>query len=111
MVHADVKAVRQVCQDLAKTDIMAELQHKNATYRVREQSAKDEFRKVAWACKVGAIQAKAQLELRGWKDIKGNKKNFYKCISNKRMNKENVGPFLKGLGDLVATDTGGSELP
>ena len=43
--------------------------------------------------------------------VKGNKKDGCCYVSNKRANKENVGPLPKGLGDLVTTDTGGAELP
>ena len=63
---------------------------------------KEELRKVVWACRAGVIQAKAQLELRGSRDVKGNMKSFYNYISNKRVNKENVGALLKGL---VISDT------
>lgn len=42
----------------------------------------------------GVRKAKAQLELSLIGNIKGNK-NFYHYISNTRMNKENVGLWLK----------------
>lgn len=33
--------------------------------------------------------------------IKGNKKSFYRNISNKRQTREIVGPLQKEMGDLV----------
>lgn len=44
-------------------------------------------------------------------DIKGNKKNFYCDISNKRLNKENVDPLLNGTGGLVTAYTDKAEAP
>lgn len=46
-------------------------------------------------------KAKAQLEMKLARDIKGNKKNFYCYIINKRINKENVSPLLHGVDNLV----------
>ncbi|KAK4806988.1 hypothetical protein QYF61_000317 [Mycteria americana] len=49
----------------------------------------------------GVRKAKADLELNQARDVKGNKKGFYKHI---RRNRENVGPLLNGAGDLVTQD-------
>lgn len=45
-----------------------------------------------------------QVELNLSKDIKGNRKGFYKYLSNKRRSRGNVGPFLKETVDLVSWD-------
>ena len=37
------------------------------------------------------------------KDVKGNKRSFYKYVSDKRMTRENVGPLQKEMGDLVTS--------
>ncbi|GAB0203429.1 hypothetical protein GRJ2_002808500 [Grus japonensis] len=37
-------------------------------------------------------------------DLKGNKKSFYRYISDKRKTKENVGSLWKEMGDLVTQD-------
>jgi len=42
-------------------------------------------------------------------DIKGNRKNFYCDISNKTLNKKNVGLLLNGMGGLVTACTGKAE--
>jgi len=38
------------------------------------------------------------------RDIKGNKKSFYRHISGKRKARENVGPVWKETGDPVTWD-------
>lgn len=37
-------------------------------------------------------------------DVKDNKKDFYKYISDKRKARENVGPLLNKMGNLVTRD-------
>jgi len=37
-------------------------------------------------------------------DVKGNKKSFYRYISDKRKTSKNVGPFWKERGDLFIQD-------
>lgn len=59
----------------------------------------------------GVRRPKPQLELAPVPDIKGNKKNFYCDISNKRLNKESVGPLLNGRGGFVIAYTDKAEAP
>lgn len=59
----------------------------------------------------GVRRPKLQLELTPVPDIKGNKKNFYCDISNKRLNKESVGPLLNGMGGFVTAYTDKAEAP
>ncbi|XP_068785519.1 uncharacterized protein [Struthio camelus] len=54
--------------------------------------------------------AKAQLELNLARDVKDNKKAFFKYIRSKRKTRENVGPLLNGAGALVTKDTEKAEL-
>lgn len=49
------------------------------------------------ACRDGIRKAKAQLDL---DLVKGNKKSFYKYISNKSETRETVRPWLRGEQDL-----------
>lgn len=49
------------------------------------------------ACRDGIRKAKAQLDL---DLVKGNKKSFYKYISNKSETRETVRPWLCGAQDL-----------
>ena len=72
------------------------------------QATKEELRNVAWASVLRKV--KAQLKLRFSRDVKDNKRTFYCYISNKRLTKENVGPMLSGLGDIVTTETDKSEV-
>ena len=48
--------------------------------------------------------AKALIELNLVRDVKGNKKSFYRHVGDKRKTKENVGPLWKEKGDLVTWD-------
>lgn len=59
----------------------------------------------------GVRRPKPQLELAPVPDIKGNKKNFYCDINNKRLNKESVGPLLNGRGGFVIAYTDKAEAP
>ncbi|GAB0207699.1 mitochondrial enolase superfamily member 1 [Grus japonensis] len=55
-------------------------------------------------------KAKAHLELNLARDVKDNKKGFFKYISSKRKTRENVGPLLNEVGALVTEDTEKAEL-
>ena len=44
------------------------------------------------------------MELNLARDVKDNKKGFYKYIGNKRKTRENVGPLLNKTRDLVTQD-------
>lgn len=60
-----------------------------------------EYRKVVQIAKHQVRKAKALTELNLDRDIKGNKENFYRYISNKSKSNANVGPFQKEMRDLV----------
>ena len=44
------------------------------------------------------------MELSLSRDVKGNKKSFYRYLSDKRKTRKNVGPLWKEKGDLVTQD-------
>lgn len=44
------------------------------------------------------------------KDVKDNKKSFFKHISNKRKTKDNAGSVLNGGATLVTEDTGNAKI-
>ena len=50
------------------------------------------------------------MELNLARDIKGNKKKFYKYISDKRKARKNIGPLWKETGDLVMRDVEKAEV-
>lgn len=63
------------------------------------KATKEEFKKRC-LCRRDVIgKAKAQLELRFGRDVKGSRKSFYHDIGSKRRNKENVRLLLTdGVG-------------
>ena len=65
---------------------------------------------MAQACRDGIRKATAHLKLRLARDVKGSEKSFYTYMGSKRLNKENVGPLLSGVDDLVTTDADGDEV-
>ncbi|PKU37244.1 rna-directed dna polymerase from mobile element jockey- hypothetical protein [Limosa lapponica baueri] len=55
-------------------------------------------------------KAKAHLELDLVRDVKDNKKGFFKYLSSKRKTRENMGPLLNEVGALVMEDAEKLEL-
>ncbi|GAB0180635.1 mitochondrial enolase superfamily member 1 [Grus japonensis] len=70
----------------------------------------EEYRDVVRECRDATRKAKAHLELKLARDVKDNKKGFFKYISSKRKTKENVGLLLNEVGALVTEDTEKAEL-
>ncbi|GAB0184145.1 mitochondrial enolase superfamily member 1 [Grus japonensis] len=52
----------------------------------------------------GVRKTKALIEISLARDVKGNKKSFYKYVSDKRRTRENVGPLRNETDDLVTQD-------
>ena len=44
----------------------------------------EQYRDVAQLCRDGVRKAKAQLDMNLTRDMKNNKKGFYRCVSQKR---------------------------
>ena len=55
----------------------------------------EEYRETVRAARDQVRKAKALTELNLARDIKGNKKSFYRYVSDKRKTRENVGPLRK----------------
>lgn len=55
-------------------------------------------------------KSKAHLELKLAKDVKDNKKSFFKYLKNKRKTRDRVGPLLDGAGARVTENAEKSEL-
>ncbi|PKU34089.1 rna-directed dna polymerase from mobile element jockey-like [Limosa lapponica baueri] len=68
------------------------------------QASWEEYRDVARLCRDEVRKAKAQLELNSARDVKKNKKGFYRYINQKRKVKGNVPPVMSNSGELVSTD-------
>ncbi|GAB0182287.1 mitochondrial enolase superfamily member 1 [Grus japonensis] len=65
------------------------------------QVALEEYREIVQAVRDQVRKAKALIELNLARDVKGNKKSFYRYVSDKRKTRENVDLLLKEAGDLV----------
>ena len=110
-MHPNKEDVRQNHQE-AKTpawmnkELLDKLRHKKEAYRGWKQGqvAWEEYRETVRAARDQVRKAKALIELNLARDVKGNKKSFYRYVGDKRKTRENVGPLRKGTGDLVTWD-------
>nr|XP_048703675.1 uncharacterized protein LOC125635700 [Caretta caretta] len=64
---------------------------------------REEYKNIAQLCRSEIRKAKSQLELQLPRDVKNNKKGFYRYVGNKKV-RESVGPLLNGGGNLVTED-------
>ncbi|KFV02207.1 hypothetical protein N340_13570, partial [Tauraco erythrolophus] len=87
-------------------ELLDQLGHKKKAYRgwKRGQVAWEEHRVIIQATRDQVRKPKALIELNLVRDIKGNKKNFYRYVSDKKRSRENVGPLRKETGDLATQD-------
>ncbi|PKK34045.1 INO80 complex subunit C [Columba livia] len=74
------------------------------------QATWEEYKVVVRVRRDAVSEAKFHLELNLAKDIKDNKKGFFKYISSKRKVRENVGPLLIGVGAMLMDDRKKAEL-
>ncbi|CAM5156463.1 unnamed protein product [Natator depressus] len=65
---------------------------------------RDEYKNIARACRSEIRKAKSHLELQLARDVKSNKKGFFRYVSNKKKVKESVGPLLNEGGNLVTEE-------
>uniref|UniRef100_A0A8B9PGQ4 Reverse transcriptase domain-containing protein n=1 Tax=Apteryx owenii TaxID=8824 RepID=A0A8B9PGQ4_APTOW len=93
-------------------ELLAKLNQKKEVYRKWKggQATWEEYRNAVRVCRDVTRKAKARLELNLARDVKDNKKGFFKYISSKRKTRENVGPLLNGVGALVTKDAEKAEL-
>ncbi|GAB0182265.1 mitochondrial enolase superfamily member 1 [Grus japonensis] len=83
-------------------ELLDKLQHKKEAYR--GWVAWEEYREIVRAARNQVRKAKALMELNLARDIKGNKKSFYRYVSDKRKTRESVDPLQKEVGNLVIQD-------
>ncbi|PKU36828.1 rna-directed dna polymerase from mobile element jockey-like [Limosa lapponica baueri] len=69
-----------------------------------------EYRNVVRLCRDATRKARDPLEFNLARDVKDNKKGFFKYISSKRKIRENVGPLLNKVGALVMEDAEKAQL-
>lgn len=73
--------------------------------------ASEKYREIVWAIKGQVWKTKTLIEPNLLRNIKGNKKSFYRDISTKRQTREIVGPLQKEMGDLVTSGMEKVEVP
>ncbi|CAM4531860.1 unnamed protein product, partial [Lepidochelys olivacea] len=88
------------------SEILADLKHKKEAYKKWKigQMTRDEYINIARICRNGIRKAKSHLELQLARDVKSNKRGFFRYVGNKKKAKESVGPLLKEGGNLVTED-------
>jgi len=93
-------------------ELLAELRWKRKVYgKWKERHATwDEYRNVVKARRDATRKAKVHLELDLARDVKDNKKSFFKYISSNQKTRENVGLLLNEEGVLVTEDAEKAEL-
>ncbi|GAB0182598.1 mitochondrial enolase superfamily member 1 [Grus japonensis] len=91
---------------------LEKLKGKKEIYRMWKKGLAtwEEYRNIVRVCRNATRKAKAHLELNLARDVKDNKKGFFKYISSKRKTRENVGPLLNEVGALVMEDTEKAEI-
>ena len=87
-------------------ELLDKLKHRKEACRGWKQGqvAWEECREIVQTARDQVRKAKALIELNLARDVKGNKKSFYRYISDKRKTRENVGPLQKEMVDLVTCD-------
>ncbi|KFV03752.1 hypothetical protein N340_10407, partial [Tauraco erythrolophus] len=87
-------------------ELLDQLRHKKKAYRGLKQGqvAWEEYRAIVRATREQVRKAKALIELNLARDIKGNKKNLYRYVSDKKRSRENLGHLQKQKGDLATQD-------
>ncbi|CAM5110091.1 unnamed protein product [Eretmochelys imbricata] len=87
-------------------EILADLKHKKEAYKKWKVGymTREEYKNIALACRNEIRRAKAHLELQLARDVKSNKKGFFRYVGNKKKAKESVGPLMNEGGNLVTED-------
>jgi len=74
------------------------------------QATWEEYRNVVRACRDAMRKAKVHLDLNLARDVKNNKKGFFKYFRCKRKTRDNVGLLLNEVDVLVTEDAENAEL-
>jgi len=93
-------------------ELLAKLKQKKEAYRGWKQGqvAWEEHRKIIRVAREQVRKAEVLTESNLVRDVKGNKKAFYRYVSDRRQTRENVGPLRKEAGDLVTRDVKKAEV-
>ncbi|GAB0186173.1 mitochondrial enolase superfamily member 1 [Grus japonensis] len=88
-------------------ELLGKVKQKKEAYRgwKQRQVAWEEYRETIRAARDQVRKAKALTEINLARDVKDNKKIFYRYVSEKRRMRETVGPLWnKMMGELVTQD-------
>uniref|UniRef100_A0A672UQA6 Reverse transcriptase domain-containing protein n=1 Tax=Strigops habroptila TaxID=2489341 RepID=A0A672UQA6_STRHB len=87
-------------------ELLRKLREKKEAYKrwKRGQAAWEEYRDIVQEARDQVRKAEAQLELHLARDVKHNRKGFYRYRANKRQIRDNVGPLRKLSGELATMD-------
>ncbi|GAB0205074.1 hypothetical protein GRJ2_002973000 [Grus japonensis] len=87
-------------------ELLGIVKQKKEAYRGSKQGqvAWEEYRETVRAAREQVRKATALIEISLARDVKDNKKSFYRYVSDKRRTRENVGPLWNKTGDLVTQD-------
>ncbi|GAB0180270.1 mitochondrial enolase superfamily member 1 [Grus japonensis] len=93
-------------------ELLGKVKQKKEAYRGWKQGqvAREEYRETVRAAREQVRKAKALTEINLARDVKDNKKSFYRYVSDKRRMRENVGPLRNETGDLVTQDMEKAEI-
>ena len=93
-------------------ELLDKLKQKKEAYRGWKQGqvAWEEYREIARVAREQDRKAKALTELNLAWDVEGNKKAFYRYVSDRRQTRENVDPLRKEAGELVTRDVEKAEV-
>ncbi|CAM4533257.1 unnamed protein product [Lepidochelys olivacea] len=88
------------------SEILTDLKHKKEADKKWKigQMTREKYKNIAQACRNEIRRAKSHLELQLARDVKSNKKGFFRYVNNKKKVKETVGPLLNEGGNLVTED-------
>ncbi|CAM2100783.1 unnamed protein product [Caretta caretta] len=88
------------------SEILADLKDKKEAYKKWKigQMTREEYKNIAQACRSEIRKAKLHLELQLARDVKSNKKGFFRYASNKKKVKESAGSLLNEGGNLMTED-------
>ncbi|KFU86754.1 hypothetical protein M959_06752, partial [Chaetura pelagica] len=92
--------------------LLEKLRLKNEAHRGWKlgQVSREDYREVVQAVRDQVRRAKSLLELDLARDVKNNKKSFFRYLGEKRTFKESVGPLLKETGKVATQDTEKAEV-
>ncbi|KFO80819.1 hypothetical protein N303_05322, partial [Cuculus canorus] len=93
-------------------DLLVKLKDKRKLHRQCKQGQGTwyMYRDAGQLCRNGVQKAKKQLELNLAREVKTNKKGFYRYVNQKRKIKESIPALMIENGDLVATDEKKAEI-